>query len=152
MHSTNRPHFSIGNIPFTPTGKLGVNWPASVGAPNARHWRVARLLLGILLNLIVTFASTSLVHAFHRTQVTATITLVRNKLVKCFDPLVVGCSRPDYFAVITFESRAGQASQSCSFRSEHIRDRDTINPNWTCSATIANPTVVVEIWDFDGDH
>jgi hypothetical protein len=114
--------------------------------------RTERLIVVSLLAIFGFLAFTQTAHAFHQVNVTATVTRVTNKLNRCFDPLVVGCSRPDYYAVITIESNSKDPSQSCSFRKELIENRDTITPTtWTCSARMENPIVVVNIWDFDGN-
>jgi hypothetical protein len=97
--------------------------------------------------------------AAQQVQVGVTIDKVANlhpgDYFHCFDPQVIGCGRPDFYAKITF---VGQDRTVFCDRTDFIEDRDTITPGWTCKVNgvettpVLTPPVklILEIWDFDG--
>ena len=122
-----------------------------IGRAHRKHrWLVVRIAAIFAILICISFGTPKDAFAFHKLNVTATVTKVSNRLNRCFDPPIFACSRPDYFAVISIEGTSKDPWVSCGFLKDRVNDRDTINPTgWTCSATLENPSVVVEIWDFD---
>lgn len=122
-------------------------------SPTGLHRRSIIRLVLIGLLFLAFLASPTPVSAFHRLFLNISVTHVRNKLVKCFDPFYpFGCSRPDYYAVVTVEGDSKEKAVVClDTRTRYVQDRDTIAPtDWSCAVTMERPTVVVQIFDYDG--
>jgi hypothetical protein len=111
---------------------------------------ICLILVGLLF--LTFLASATPVNAFHRLVLNISVTRVENLLKKCFDPLVVGCSRPDYYAVVTVEGDSKENAVVClDTRKQYVQDRDTITPSdWNCEVKMEKPTITVQIFDYDG--
>lgn len=117
-----------------------------------------RLTISLLLVVTWLGLASKPAYAVHQMTVTVTITDVNNLLRGCFDIEPWGCSRPDYFAVVTINGPVGAGR--CDTRDQYVLNRDNIEPNWVCDQTIEQSrplrswdnlaTVTIEIYDFDG--